>query len=68
MKQLDEMTPEELRWAAFEAIAASLGYRALARFVSENGLGSGDYTAERHKWFSDEGAIDAIKQDLRKGA
>lgn len=50
MRQISDMSPQQLRAAAFDAILRELGPLGLARFVRENGLGSGDYTRDRAQW------------------
>lgn len=41
------MTPEEIQNRGWEALVSELGPVNAARFVMQNKLGSGDYTAER---------------------
>lgn len=50
MRSVRDMTPQQLRGAAFDAILRELGPIGLARFIRENGLGYGDYTRERSRW------------------
>ena len=41
------MTTEEIQTRGWQALVADLGPVNAARFVMQNNLGSGDYTAER---------------------
>lgn len=43
------MTSEEIQNRGWQALVSELGPVNAARFVMQNNLGSGDYTAERHK-------------------
>lgn len=68
MKPLSEMTADELRDVAFDAIMAAVGPRGLARFISENNLGSGDYARDRHELLRDAKPIEEFAEELRRRA
>lgn len=68
MKRVGEMTPEELREAAFDAIEAALGPRGLARFIAESGLGMGDYARDRHKWLDKVDIVADLEKKLGRRA
>lgn len=44
------MTPEEIRTRGLEALAEALGPDGMIRFLQQFGVGSGDYSSERHAW------------------
>ena len=44
------MTPIELRRQGLEALAQTLGYTGMVRFLQQFDAGSGDYTKDRHQW------------------
>ena len=47
-----KMTSEEIRQAGLEALARELGPVGMVRFLQQFETGRGDYSAERHGWFS----------------
>ncbi len=65
MKPVSELTPQQLRAAAFDAILRELGPLGLARFVRENGLGSGDYTKDRENWLPEDKSVHEIAEEWR---
>jgi hypothetical protein len=65
MKSVSDLTPQQLRAAAFDAILRELGPLGLARFVRENGLGSGDYTKERESWLPEDKSVREIAEEWR---
>jgi len=65
MKDVREMTDEELRETALDLIARELGPAALIRFLQLYSRGHGDYTAERHQWL-DRLQIDDIAEQIQK--
>ena len=48
------MTPEEIQNRGWQALVSELGPVNAARFVMQNKLGSGDYTAERDELLKGE--------------
>lgn len=48
------ITPEEIQNRGWQALVSELGPVNAARFVMQNRLGSGDYTAERDELFKGE--------------
>jgi hypothetical protein len=50
IKDVANMTQEEIRFAGLEAIFRELGPVGLIRFLQQFETGSGDYTEERHMW------------------
>ena len=65
MKSVSDLTPQQLRAAAFDAILRELGPLGLARFVRENGLGSGDYTKDREIWLPEDKSVREIAEEWR---
>lgn len=49
MRPTHEMTPAELRSAAYDALVRELGVTGFIRYLRDAELGSGDYTKTRHK-------------------
>lgn len=65
MKSIKDMTPAQIRQAAHQAIIREIGVAGLVRFLSDQSLGSGDYTRDRWQWLSDYESADALIEDVR---
>ena len=67
MKKVKRTPPYEIQRRGLDALARELGPDGLIRFFQSYGLGSGDYTQERHKWLKDE-SIEGIaaKMGIKK--
>jgi len=65
IKAVHDLSPQQLREAAFAAILHELGPIGLARFVRENGLGSGDYTRDRDQWLPQDASPSALVEEWR---
>ena len=61
-----EMSLDEIRKRGLEALARALGPAGMIRFLQQFDNGSGDYTAERHQWLSDD--IDEILQQMKSNS
>ncbi len=48
------MTPEEIQSRGWQALLKELGPLNASRFVVQNNLGAGDFTAERDELMKDE--------------
>lgn len=48
------MSLEEIRQRGIEALARALGPAGMIRFLQQFETGSGDYTADRQGWLSDD--------------
>jgi hypothetical protein len=66
MKSTTDMTPEQIRTAAHEAIAKELGVVGLIRFLQMNSLGSGNYTLNRTEWLPRYATVAEMLQDFGK--
>lgn len=62
MKNIRDMTPEEIRNAGLEALERELGVLGMVRFLQQFEKGSGDYTKERYDWLRDEDAENLIRE------
>lgn len=58
------MSLEELRQRGLAALAKELGPVGMVRFLQQFETGSGDYTAERHQWLSDD--VDRILDEVKR--
>ena len=59
-------TPEQIRQVGLEALNCALGPTDTARFIRQYSNGSGDYTANRHKWLYDATMADIIAEAEKK--
>lgn len=66
MKPLDQMSAEELKTEALLAVLNALGPGALSRFISENNLGSGDYTWDRGELLKDAKPVEELAEKRRR--
>lgn len=55
---------EEIRTAGLEALLRDLGPDGLIRFLRQFGVGSGDYTRDRHRLLPD-GDLDELASEIR---
>lgn len=62
MKNIRDMTPEEIRNAGLEALERELGVVGMVRFLQQFEKGSGDYTKDRYNWLRDEDAENLIRE------
>lgn len=62
MKNIRDMTPEEIRNAGLEALERELGVVGMVRFLQQFEKGTGDYTKERYDWLRDEDAENLIRE------
>lgn len=65
MKNIRNMTPEEIRTAGLQALERELGVVGAARFLQQFEKGTGDYTEERHSWLGEE-SIEEIEAFSRQ--
>jgi hypothetical protein len=64
MMDVSKMTLEEIREAGMQVLTRELGPVGMIRFMQQFETGSGDYSAERHKWL-DGMSIEAIVEKIR---
>jgi hypothetical protein len=64
MKSVSKMSPAELREAAHEAIIRELGVSGFMRYMSEQGLGSCDYTRDRDTLLPDYKSAEEVFADV----
>ncbi len=62
MKNIRDMTPEEIRNAGLEALERELGVVGMVRFLQQFEKGTGDYTKDRYEWLRDEDAENLIRE------
>ena len=61
------MTPTEIRQQGYQALAQSMGFVGMARFIQQFDSGSGDYTREREQWL-DRLSLDEILGETFPGS
>lgn len=54
MKNIRDMTPEEIRNAGLQALERELGVVGMVRFLQQFEKGTGDYTKEHYDWLREE--------------
>lgn len=56
------MSPNEIRKLGIESLFKALGPTGMVRFLQQFDTGTGDYTAERHKWLENLECDDVARE------
>lgn len=60
---INQMTPDQVRKTAYDAIIREMGVAGFMRFMRENFPGSGDYTRDRHQWLKQYDSVEELAAD-----
>lgn len=59
------MTLEQVRLTGLQALARELGPVGFIRFLQQFETGSGDYSADRHRWLG-ESSVEDLAQEIKQ--